>query len=100
MHIVRLPAAVRCFTILLPRRQRRVLKRPRGWKSLPIGARVLIVDTETRTDLTQALIFGRFRVYEHVGTGYVLARDGLIMGEVLREVEADVIRRYAVDYSL
>jgi len=99
-YTVRLPAAVRCFTVPLSRRRRRALRRRRGWRSLPIGARVLILDTETRADLTQALIFGRFHVYEHKGNGYTLVHDGLILGEAMTEADAAVIRRYSADFGL
>jgi hypothetical protein len=61
---------------------------------------VLIIDTETRTDLTQRLIFGRFRVYEHLRTKYVLVREGLILDEALTQAEAKVIQQHAADGGL
>lgn len=93
--MVHLPAAVRCFTLPLSRKLRRGLRRPRGWRSLPLGARVLILDTETRVDLAQAMIFGGFRIYEHVGTGYVLVHEGIILGDVLSEAEANIVLQCA-----
>ncbi len=95
MRIVRLTAAVRCYTFPLPLRQRRAVKRSRGWRSLPIGARVLVFDTETTNDRLQNLLVGCLRLYEWVAGGYRLVIEGLILGDVLSEEDARLVQAYA-----
>jgi hypothetical protein len=54
-------------------------------RSLPIGDRVLVFDTETTTDERQALRFGFYRLYERGR----MQEEGLFVAETLQETEAD-----------
>src|SRR5947199_9692581 len=57
-----------------PRTQRKKVKKQP--ERLPPFA--LIVDTETRTDVHQRLMFGHFRVCKLVGGQYLTEREGMV----------------------
>ena len=91
-----LPVAVRAWTVptMTPRRKRRS---NRLTESPPIN-HILVVDTETTVDSTQALLFGAFR-YCRVDDGAVITvAEGLIYADDLPDTDPDgyrVLREYA-----
>jgi hypothetical protein len=99
----RLTAAVRCYSEPIPpppkKGKRRRKKRP-GWRGLPLGARVLVLDTETTADFAQSLLFGAFRVYEIVGTKYQLSSEGLISADTLTIEQRKSVEQYARRHGL
>lgn len=56
---------------------------------------VLVLDTETRTDHAQALLFGSYRIYDRTGK---LLQEGLIQGDRITPAELAVLRRYVNDH--
>ncbi len=102
MHSVprRVTTAVRCFT--LPRAARRSLRKsaPRGWRSLPLGARVLVFDTETTNDRFQNLLVGAFQIYAMQVGAYRVIHAGLILGDILTPLQISGVEAYARDYDL
>lgn len=96
---LRLTAAVRCFPV--PVRQVKLRKgKPSGWRRLPLGARVLVFDTETTTDSYQNLTFGTFQVHEFVAGEYRLVHEGLFVGEILSGEQRRVVDQYAASHGL
>ncbi len=93
LHIT---AAVRCFVQPpRPRPKGRRRSRPRGWRHLPLGGRVLVFDTETTIDRLQNLLVGCFRIYESVAGEYRLVVEGLILGDVLTRKDVQLVETYA-----
>lgn len=66
---------------------------PRGLPE-PELVLVLVLDTETRTDHAQALLFGSFRVYDATGR---LRQEGLITADDLAPNERAVLEQYVAD---
>ncbi|HLY23525.1 MAG TPA: hypothetical protein VKT83_13760 [bacterium] len=62
-----------------------------------LGGRVLVLDTETTTDQYQNLLFGAFHIYEHKNGRYHLVHKGLILGDVLTQLQTDAIGSFARD---
>ena len=85
-----LPIAIRIYPeAARPRREARPAKnweRPRG---------MLVFDTETRVDATQALTFGSFRVF---WDGRCL-KEGLVYSETLSEKERRVLEHYVATHK-
>lgn len=86
--------------IAKPESRRSVSNRPDIFeRSLPIGARLLVFDTETTADEYQALRFGFYRIYERGR----LAEEGLFVSEFLeaKEPQATALcKDYADKHSL
>lgn len=99
----RLTAAVRCYSEPIPppkkKKKRRKKRRP-GWRSLRLGERILVLDTETTVDFAQSLLFGAFRVYQLAGTDYQLLTEGLISDEALTKEQRSVVENYARRHGL
>jgi len=78
-----LEIAVRAF----PRTSRR--KATRRDPGEPSGV-VVVFDTETRTDVSQRLLFGSYRVYAPTGR---LVEEGLIAADDLSDAEQGILQR-------
>src|SRR5215467_10999978 len=68
-------------------------------RSLPIGDRILIFDTETTTDERQALRFGFYRLYERGR----MQEEGLFVSDTLQASEPEeesLCRSYAADKAI
>lgn len=57
----------------------------------PASGIVVVVDVETRVDLTQRLLFGSYRVY---GPGDRLIEEGLIVADDLTDEERKLMEDY------
>ena len=80
-----LPIAVRVYPLLDDTEDE---KRPRRWWPLP--NEVIVFDTETRTDATQRLTFGSYRVF--IDRRFL--EEGLFYGNDLSTKEMRTLRRY------
>lgn len=60
----------------------------------PASGLVVVVDVETRVDLTQRLLFGSYRVYAPEGQ---LIEEGLIAPDDLAEWERQLLEEYSHD---
>ncbi len=92
---LRLTVAVRCF--VLPRRVRRAFQKlvPRGWRSSPLSARVLVFDAETTTEAYQNFLIGSFQISVfHLGK-YTCVQQGVIVGDALSKAEIQIVEAYA-----
>ena len=97
---LRVTAAVRCFVLPRARWKRSRRRRPRGWRALRLGGRVLVFDAETTTDRLLNLLVGCFRIYEWVAGEYRLVIEGLIVGDVLTPAQILTVEVYARDRGL
>jgi len=66
------------------------------WRTQSIGERVLVFDTETTTDFTQALQFGAFCIYENG----ILEIEGLIIADALSPGQMATVNAYAEKHPL
>jgi hypothetical protein len=87
-----LPIAVRGF-LLPPEDPDR--KPDRAGKRWPLPRLTIVFDTETRTDATQRLTFGSYRVF---GKGRFI-EEGLFHGDDLSRQELAILRRYAKHHT-
>src|SRR5947209_8794706 len=72
-------------------------KRGRANASLPKWPeRVLIFDTETRTDVHQDLMFGFYRMCKLVGNQYVCESEGIVYAEELADDELNQIGTFVL----
>ena len=67
-----------------------------GFRSIPLGKRVLVFDTETTIDRFQELKFGSFRLYRD----NLLRQEGLISSANLTEIEREVLNQYSTGNNL
>lgn len=88
-------AAVRCHVQPLLKASHAREKRQPGWRSQPLGERVLVVDTETTTDRFQNLLVGYYELYQHAAAHYERIESGLIAGDVLKREQTKIIQAYA-----
>jgi hypothetical protein len=106
----RLPVAVRAHAVPQPGRDRRVRKPAAATSRTPVRPprvpnktggppTLLVFDTETTTDSTQALKFGCWRYYRaRKGGGWDCVQEGLFYGDALQRTDPAgmaVLRRYA-----
>lgn len=85
-------AAVRCYNEPAKTYSRKSRKIPKYQEE----ERVLVLDTETRTDMYQNLMFGSYQVYSRG----ILETEGLFHGSDLKESEMTVLMNYAVKNDL
>ena len=71
-------------------------KSKEGFRSIPLGKRVLVFDTETTTDRFQELKFGSFRLYRDNH----LRQEGLISSDNLTEKERELLNQYSTDNDI
>ncbi len=95
-----LRAAVRCHVQPLSAASRPRKGRQPGWRSQPLGNRVLVVDTETTTDRYQNLFVGYYEIHQHAADNYKRVESGLIVGDVLRREQTKIIEAYADRHGL
>jgi hypothetical protein len=95
-----LPVAVRAHTRRVPKTQKRTKNamqspaagmRRRGQKLREVGepTGLLVLDCETTTDMTQALLFGIWRHYRLQGREVVLVEEGLFHANDLHATDPD-----------
>jgi hypothetical protein len=87
-----LPIAVRAFVVPAEDAERKSDRPNRRW---PLPQLTIVFDTETRTDATQRLTFGSYRVF---GKGLFI-EEGLFYGDDLSRREMSVLRRYVKRHS-
>ncbi len=75
---------------------KRSAKSRSGWRSDPIGKRVLVFDTETTTDYTQALLFGFYQLR----VDDLLEDEGIIIADDLGTKHLATVRRFAKRHNL
>ncbi len=100
-----LPIAVRAHTerVRPPRSTTAGRRRPRRRPSPVVDECVdlLVLDTETRTDVTQALTFGAWRHYRKTNGEFVCVEEGLFHGDDLPDSDPDgmaILRTYAASH--
>lgn len=100
-----LPIAVRAHTerVRPPRSTAAGRRRPRPRPSAIVDECVdfLVLDTETRTDFTQALTFGAWRHYRKTKDEFICVEEGLFYGDDLPETDPDgmaLLRTYAASH--
>jgi len=98
--VLSLTAAVRCHVERVGEKQRHVKVRPAGWRSQPLGERVLVLDTETSTDRFQNLLAGYYEVYQYRAGHHERIERGLIAGDVLTREQTTLIQVYADRHGL
>src|SRR5947199_9774650 len=86
-----LPLALRVYPE--PRKARTSSRnKPKHWRRCN---RMLVFDTETRTDPTQSLIFGAYRYLENDAC----LEEGLFYADDISEAERAVLQKYVSEHS-
>jgi hypothetical protein len=86
-HVIATEIAVRGYPTEKPRAF--------SWHAQAAGDAVVVLDTETRIDLTQRLLVGSYRVY----TEGRLVQEGLIAADDFDEHERGILARYVASHA-
>ncbi|MEM3442261.1 MAG: DNA polymerase [Candidatus Bathyarchaeia archaeon] len=102
MSVREIPVAIRAHAEVKRLKDKKIAKGRKGTSKedlrKPYGKRVMVIDTETATDIYQNLLFGQAAIYEGTNQAYIdgLEKEAyLFYGDNLTEEDMKILREYA-----